>query len=222
MSKMPVRRPKTVLKAPIDLEALVRTAAFQLLFTRAEGIAPELLAEVTGISPHKLAALVDRLDDAGRVRRDGAGIVVGSAGLSVTPDRHQIEVEGREFWTWCAYDILGIFGALGASGHAHSPSSPDRKPIEVRFIRGRPQRSDAVLFRPDAELMDGCENVYEQWCPNSNLFASRQLAEAWAAEHGPSGKVLSLNEAADLATEEWKSVTDGLVVKREQTDAERN
>ena len=33
-------------------------------------------------------------------------MVVGSAGLSVRPDRHEIEVEGREFWTWCAYDSL--------------------------------------------------------------------------------------------------------------------
>ena len=133
----------------------------------------------------------------------------------MTPDRHEIEVEGRRFWTWCAYDILGIFGALGVSGRAHSPSPPDREPIEVRFIRGRPQPSDAVLFRPDAELMECCDNVYEQWCPNSNLFPSRTVAEAWASEHGLSGKVLSLNEAADLATEDWKSVTDGLVVKKE-------
>ena len=129
----------------------------------------------------------------------------------MTPDRHEIEVEGRRFWTWCAYDILGIFGALGVSGRAISPSPPDRKPIEIRFIRGRPRPSDAVLFRPDAELMDCCDNVYDQWCPNSNLFPSRTVAEAWASEHGLSGKVLSLNEAADLATEDWKSVTDGLV-----------
>ena len=82
MSKMPVRRPKTVLKAPIDLEALVRTAAFQLLFTSGQGIRPDLLAEVTGISPKKLAALIQRLDQAGRIRRDGAGMVIGSAGLA--------------------------------------------------------------------------------------------------------------------------------------------
>ena len=214
MSEVTVRRSKTV-NAPIDLETLVRTAAFQLLFTSGQGIRPDLLAEVTGISPKKLAALIQRLDQAGRIRRDGAGMVIGSAGLSVTPDRHEIEVEGRRFWTWCAYDILGIFGALGVSGRAISPSPPDRKPIEIRFIRGRPRPSDAVLFRPDAELMDCCDNVYEQWCPNSNLFPSRTVAEAWASEHGLSGKVLSLDEAADLATEDWKSVTDGLVVRKE-------
>jgi len=29
---------------------------------------------------------------------------------------------GRRFWTWCAYDILGILGALKASGSALSPA----------------------------------------------------------------------------------------------------
>lgn len=211
---MPVRPPKTMLKPPIDLETLVRTAAFQLLVTRAEAIASEALAEVTGLSLDRLAVLLDQLDRAGRIRRDGAGRVVGSAGLSVIPDRHEIEVEGRQFWTWCAYDILGIFGALAASGRALSPSPPDGNLIEVRFVCGRPQQSNAMLFRPEADLMSCCENVYEEWCPNSNLFASRQLAEAWAAEHGLRGKVLSLDEAADLATEEWKPLTETLTVKR--------
>lgn len=206
---------KRVLPDPRELESLVRTAAFQLLFTRAEAVAPELLAEATGISSDKLAVLLDQLDEAGRIRRDGAGRVIGSAGLGVSPDRHEIELEGRRFWTWCAYDILGIFGAFAASGRALSPSPPDGQPIEVGFIRGRPQQSDAVLFRPDAELMDCCDNVYEQWCPNSNLFTGRELAERWAAEHQLSSRVLSLDDAADLATEDWKAMTAGLTITRE-------
>ena len=191
---------------PIELEALVRAAAFQLLFTRVEAVAPELLAEATGISSHKLAALLDHLDQAGRIRRDGGGRVVGSAGLSVIPDRHEIEVDGRRFWTWCAYDILGIFGAMGSNGRAWSPSPPDGKPIELHFTRGRPDKNEAALFRPDEELMRSCENVYEEWCPNSNLFASKELATQWADRNSMRGRVLDLDEAADLATDAWSDV----------------
>jgi hypothetical protein len=43
--------------------------------------------------------------------------------------------------------------------------------MELRFERGQPVNGDAVLFRPDDELMSCCENVYEEWCPNSNLFS---------------------------------------------------
>lgn len=201
-----------MLPDPIDAETVLRTAAFQLLLEKAEGVGVSLaqLAERTGIRVDKVSELVAQLARAGRIRLESAGKVVGSAGLNVTPDRHEIELDGRRFWTWCAYDFFGIFGALGASGRAISPSPPDGTPVEVRFVSGRPQPADAVLFRPDSELMDCCENVYEEWCPNSNLFRSRGLAERWAVAHKLSGSVLSLDEAADLGTDDWKSLTKGV------------
>ncbi len=74
----------------IDLEAIVRGAAFRLLITNAAAIPPESLATITGIKGDRLAVVLDDLDRAGRIRRDEAGRVVGSAGLSVVPDRHEI------------------------------------------------------------------------------------------------------------------------------------
>lgn len=66
--------------------------------------------------------------------------------------------------------------------------------------------NNAVLFRPDEELMSCCENVYEEWRPNSNLFASRELAKQWAEQRSMRGRVLDLDEASDLATKEWGDV----------------
>jgi alkylmercury lyase len=195
-----------ILEPPIDSQALVRTAAFRLLLARAEAIGVEDLAAKSGIKLKRLSGLLDELDGAGRIRRNAAGQVVGSAGLSVVPDRHEIELDRRPFWTWCAYDILGIFGALGASGRALSPSPPHGDKIVVDFAGGRPQENDAVLFRPDEELMSCCENVYEEWCPNSNLFANPELATRWAEQHSMSGRVLDLDDASDLATKDWSDV----------------
>ena len=195
-----------ILEPPSDSQALVRTAAFRLLLAHSAVIRVEQLALQSGIKTERLSPLLDQLDAAGRIRRNGAGDVVGSAGLSVVPDRHEIELNGRRFWTWCAYDILGIFGALGAGGRALSPSPPSGEPIVVHFVRGRPAKNEAVLFRPDDELMSCCENVYEEWCPNSNLFASRELAARWADERSVRGQVLDLNEASDLATKAWSDL----------------
>jgi len=69
--------------------------------------------------------------------------------------------------------------------------------------------SGAVLFRPDEQLMSSCENVYEEWCPNSNLFASQELAARWAGEHRLSGRVFDLDEASDFATRAWAMSSDG-------------
>src|SRR2546423_15568161 len=107
------------------------------------------------MSADQSGRILDELDEAGRIRRDAHGSVIGSAGLNVTRDRHEIEIGGRRFWTWCAYDIFGIFGALGASGRAISPSPSDRKAIEVRFVRGRPEATEAGLFLARAPWV-GC------------------------------------------------------------------
>ena len=130
------------LKPPLDAADLIRSAAFRLLLTRVEPISPATLAEFTGLAGERVAACLDQLDHGGRIRRDTQGRVVGSAGLSVVPDRHEIELAGKRLWTWCAYDILGIFGALSASGRASSPSPSGGQPIDVVYVRGLPQRDD--------------------------------------------------------------------------------
>lgn len=198
---------ETTVEPPIDDEARIRAAAFQLLFARSAPIAPEALAGETGIGLDRVIELLDQLDHAGRIRRDEAGKVVASAGLSIVPDRHEVEIEGRRFWTWCAYDIVGIFGALAASGRALS-RSPTGPTIEVGFVHGRPEPTEAVLFRPHEDLRNRCQNVYEEWCPNSNLFPNAQLAERWAGEVGVQGRVLDLGEASRIATKEWRSLAD--------------
>jgi hypothetical protein len=194
------------LRALTDSNSLLRSVAFHLLLNRRQPVAPDELAKASGFELDRTIKLLEDLDRDGRIRRDATGHVVGSAGLSVTRDRHEIDLAGRTFWIWCAYDMLGIFGALHASGAARPPSPPDRALIELRFLDGRPQDSDTVVFRPAEELMSTCDNVYEEWCPYSNLFSSRDLAQAWAVQHQISGRVLSLAEASDLAADEWQDV----------------
>jgi len=194
-----------ILEPPSDVEALIRTAAFRLLLAQGVAITGEELGAATGIQREKLDEHLDDLSRAGRIRRDESGRVTGSAGLSVIKDRHEIELDGRQFWTWCAYDILGIFGALGANGRALSPS-PGGRTIEVQFESGRPVNSNAVLFRPDDELMSCCENVYEEWCPNSNLFADAERAKNWADLQGIRGRVMNLAEASKLGAVDWAEV----------------
>ncbi len=66
--------------------------------------------------------------------------------------------------------------------------------------------NDAVLFRPDDALMSCCENVYEEWCPNSNLFADAEQAHRWAEQHDMRGRIMDLDEASDLGATDWADV----------------
>jgi hypothetical protein len=190
-----------------DLHGLVRGQAFRRLLAASVPATGQDLAACIGISADKVAQVLDELNAAGRIRRDEAGRVIGSAGLSVVADRHQIDFEGRRFWTWCAYDILGIFGALRATGTAASQSPATAAPITIRFHDGRPEATGVVLFRPSDSLAASCTSVYEEWCPNSNFFEDAASARAWSASRRLEGRVLSLEEASDLATAEWTPVT---------------
>jgi alkylmercury lyase len=194
-----------ILAPPSDVQALIRAAAFRRLLATEKPVSVSELAAVTGIARSKLTTHLEELDSAGRIRRDESGRVVGSAGLSVTKDRHEIELDGRRFWTWCAYDFLGIFGALKARGRALTPS-PDGRTVEVRFEGGRPVDSDAVLFLPDVEMMSSCGNVYAEWCPNSNLFSDAEQATEWANERGIRGGIMSLADASNLGAMGWADV----------------
>jgi hypothetical protein len=188
---------------PMDEE--IRTAAFRRLLRSGAPARVEDVATDLGQPVERVQGAVADLGGRGQLQLDQEGRIAGSAGLSVRRDRHQIDIAGRRFWTWCAYDILGIFGALEASGTAHSTSPLSDQPLEVVFVRGRPQPVELVVFRPDEIWRDCCANIYEEWCPNSNFFEGREAALAWAAGRGLTGRVLRLAEASELATTDWEA-----------------
>jgi hypothetical protein len=187
-----------------DLAGVVRGQAFRQLLATGEPATGDDLAAAIGLSLDKVTRVLEELNTAGRICRDEAGRVVGSAGLSVIPDRHQIELEGRMFWSWCAYDILGIFGALGATGTAVSRSPATAASITLHFRDGRPGTAGVVLFRPSDSYAAFCTSIYEEWCPNSNFFENAESARAWSESHEVEGRILSLDEASALATKDWQ------------------
>jgi alkylmercury lyase len=190
-----------------DLDGLLRGQAFRHLLAAGVPVTVEDLGASIDLSVDKVTRVLEELGTSGRIRRNEAGQVVGSAGLSVVADRHEMDLEGRRFWTWCAYDILGIFGALGATGSAVSYSPSTGAPITLHFRDGRPDAAGVVLFRPSDSLAASCTNIYEEWCPNSNFFEEAESARAWSTSRGLEGRILSLHEASDLATAEWLPVT---------------
>ena len=192
-----------------DLLGMVRVEAFRQLFASGSPVNVNKLASAVGCPPARLLITLDELDRAGRIRRDETGRLVGSAGLSVIPDRHRIELNGRTFWTWCAYDILGIFGADKATGSAFSLSPATGATLQVRFHDGRPKVDRVVLFRPSDSAAACCTNLYEEWCPNSNFFEDKRSAESWSTSRKIEGRIMGLEEASVRATGEWMPLFTG-------------
>lgn len=187
----------------------IRRETFRRLISTGRPVTPAELSGQVGLPEEDLHVTVDDMARRGQLRLNDRGDITGAAGLSVEADRHQIDIAGRRFWTWCTYDILGIFGALQADGQARST---EPTAFDLRFERGQPEATDMVLLLPDGDPRDQdcCSNAYEQWCPNANLFQTARAARAWAQAHGVSGHVVPLAQAVTLATQAWAPLVEGL------------
>ena len=187
------------------------SAGFHLLLERGEPISVEELAAAAGLASSEARGLLDGAALRGRVRLDHSGRLVGIAGLTVEPTRHEIRIGGKTRWTWCALDAVGILGALQADGSVVSTDPASGERIQIEYSGGVPV-DDASLF-----IFGGYEgtNVVDDWCPQVNFFATRSEAEAWVDANGLLGDVVSVAQVADDVAEMWKPVVTGSVTRAE-------
>jgi Alkylmercury lyase len=197
--------------------------AFHLLLDDHRPVRAARLAEALACDPDRVEQALALLDGQGRLRRDPAGAVTGSHGLSLTPTPHELILDHhteaeRRYWTWCAWDAVGILAALDASGRIRSTSPSSGAPIQLEFRHGQPRDPEpglVVFFadvdcRPSAGGADddpqccGSGSVIDDWCPLVNFFEQANAAEAWASEHGVRGSAVPLSEATDRGKAAWR------------------
>lgn len=194
--------------------------AFHLLLDDSRPVSPVRLAEALGSQPERVERTLALLDRQGRIRRDQRGAVTGSHGLSLTPTPHELTLEQRSgqerrYWTWCAWDAVGILAALAASGRIRSTSPSSGAPIQLDFHHGSPRQADPdlVVFFADTDCCTPTEggdgscasgSVIDDWCPLVNFFEHAEAAQAWAAAHGVRGTTVPLAEATDQGKAAWR------------------
>ena len=174
--------------SPSDELALLRSSGFRLLLREGRPIERGEWSAAAGLEPEALNGMLASSRVKGRVQLDDHGRLLGIAGLTVEPSRHQLTIGDEIRWTWCALDAVGILGALEATGSIHSTDPGTGDPVDIDFVDGYPA-GDATLF-----ILGGYErgNVIEDWCPMVNFFTSRADAEAWVAEKDLVGDIVSL------------------------------
>jgi hypothetical protein len=184
----------------VELVQQTRAAAFRLLLETGRSVSAEYIAAELETSPSAVVAELRRLDADGRIRLSPAGDVLGSAGLSVAPAAHDLWLGARRFWTWCAYDVVGIVGSLGADARSLSRSPASGLEIALQFDAGRAPAGPLVLFLPDDR---GSARTIDDWCANANFFENREVALAWSAQRNRHGEVIDLDEARRRGLAHW-------------------
>jgi Alkylmercury lyase len=192
-----------MLERTVEEDALL-ALAFNELLASPEPVTVSHLAQQLKRGEIEIEARVAHLAERGWVRRDEDGAVVGSRGLSIEPTRHELDLPQGLRYTWCAYDTVGIFGALAVSGTIRS-RTPLGEPVELEVEDGRPTDSDGiVLFFPQRQV----SSVVDEWCPLANFFLDGEEARSWTSERGVEGEVLTLEQASARGAAEWRRLLD--------------
>ena len=181
-------------------EADILMTAFKTLLNSGERVKVDFLSRELHRKTDDVMARMKTLQRAGHLQLDGEGCIVGAGGLSLLHTKHEMSIEGRIFWAWCAFDVLGIFGALQASGFARSVDPSTNDGLILYFLRGVPQDMSLLIF-----MGDPCAgvSVCDDWCSKVNFFKSKSSAEAWIEVKGITGSLISVGNLMAAAREAW-------------------
>ncbi len=90
----------------------IAKAAFGLLLNNPTPLPMAILAERIGVQQSLVTQVFDQLRLVGRAETDGDKLL-GVYGLTLKPTRHRLTLRGSTFFTWCAFDIVGIPASAG-------------------------------------------------------------------------------------------------------------
>lgn len=155
------------------------------------------LAEASGIDD---AEISKTLSSWAGVQFDDNGNVIGFWGLTVKPMQHQLILEDKTLYTWCAWDGLFIPELLGkpATLITQCPISKTRLSVFVddkaNFETPTPEIIMSFL-EPRQAMFD--EDIIGQFCHYIYLFQDRKTARQWTASN-PNTVLLDLTQAMEL------------------------
>jgi alkylmercury lyase len=137
-----------------DEHVVCRAALLALL--SGEAVGPARLAAATSFAEEKVQALLGRLIVRGLVVVEPAsGDVVGSWGLSLVPTEHRLHIRGRQLYTWCALDAVGIPAGLGEDATVDSHCHQCGVPVNIEMTLGRASHVEP----PDVHIWWAAEQV---------------------------------------------------------------
>ncbi len=182
----------------------LQAVAFQTLLRTVKPVSMgQLVVATMGISSSEAGSSMAESLQRGHVCLDSTGCVVGALGLSLSPTPHELAIKGKTlFWAWSAFDALGIFAVLGASGSLQSKEPYSHEIIKVDFVDGIPQVRNLVVFMPDL-LADGSMRARQDWSQKVNFFMSRVAAEEWGERNRVNGSILSVETLVPVSRQVW-------------------
>jgi alkylmercury lyase len=176
----------------------IAKAAFGLLLNDPTPLLMAILAERIGVQQTLVMQVFDQLRLVGRAETDGDKLL-GVYGLTLKPTRHRLTLRGATFFTWCAFDIVGIPAALGESAEITSECAHCHAAVSFAMTDGEPPPLPLVV----SWLSERCDSIRDQFCPAVNFYCDSTHYEAALNDGKAPDSALTLEQAAEMGRENW-------------------
>ena len=158
-----------------------------------------------------------------RLRIDDNGGITAFAGLSQAPTHHSFVFNGRELFTWCAFDALFLPEVLGGGARVTSRCPVTEAEIRVTVTKDGPEEvapGETVMsfVMPSADTC--CADLRGAFCDHVNFLSSRKAGAVWLARV-PDAAILSLADAFALGRVRNDSAFGGVLAESIETTTTR-
>lgn len=182
----------------VDHKDRIAKEAFRILLSEAAPQSTAALAQRVGADRQIVEQVLGDLQRIGRAEVDGDRLL-GIYGLTLKATEHRLTLRGKTFFTWCAFDIVGIPAALGESTEIASACPQCHSPVRFAMTDGEPPALPLVV----SWLSKSCDSIRDQFCPTVNFYCDQNHYEdALRAGQAPDG-FLTLQQAAEMGRENW-------------------
>jgi alkylmercury lyase len=174
--------------------------AFRVLLAEGRPLFVRELAERLAIDDASIAHVLEALSMSGRAELDDEGRLLGIFGLTLKPTSHRMKLRGTTFFTWCAFDSVGIPAALRESAEITSECGHCQREIRLTIVDGVPPSAAAVISWSPRQ----CDSVREEFCPTVNFYCDEGHFTASTADGESTGAFLTLEAASSLGGNIWR------------------
>ncbi len=199
-------------------ESMQLTDLMLQLLAEGEPVSARRFAQAAGVPQAEVQAFFAEYQESGG-EFDDEGRLVGAA-LTLNPTPHQLIINGRTLYTWCALDGLFIPGLIGMTAQVQSTC-----PVTLQEIRLTVTPEGVVKYDPDTMVFSmtipgvSCKTERSKTrtgpesdtCSQIHFFASRAAAREWLQDHP--GVVIFTVEAA------WRLAETNWIARRRSTSA---
>ncbi len=128
------------------------------------------------------------------------GDIISYWGLGLTEMIHQIQIDGKTLYNWCAWDSLFIPPLVGKTAHITSVCPVTKEKIKLvvskHGVEYQPASTVMSFVKPQSGIKID-ENVITNFCHKIYFFSSEEAASTWVAEN-PETFVISVEDAFSL------------------------